>query len=83
MKIGVLSDTHDHLVNIKQAVMIFKREGIEFTVSLKPRHDSTAHFRSALEYLALGLRDNVGRNRVIRDKFKPDSRFVKRKSIGY
>ncbi len=32
MKIGVLSDTHDHLVNIKQAVDIFKREGIEFLI---------------------------------------------------
>lgn len=29
MKIGVISDTHDHIDNVKKAVAIFREEGVE------------------------------------------------------
>ncbi len=32
MKIGVLSDTHDHLVNIRKAVDIFLKNGVEAVI---------------------------------------------------
>ncbi|MBC7328334.1 metallophosphoesterase [bacterium] len=32
MKIGIMSDSHDHLDNIKKAVELFKREGVEYVV---------------------------------------------------
>lgn len=60
-----------------------KREGIEFTVSLKPRHDGTSHYRSALEYLALGLRDRSHKVRKVKDKFVKGQRFTKKRAVGY
>jgi len=60
-----------------------KREGIEFTQSKLPRHDKTSHFRTSLEFMALGLDEKgVGRQKVIRDKFQP-TKFTKRRSVGY
>ena len=32
MKIGVLSDTHDNLVNIRKAVEIFSKNGVEAVI---------------------------------------------------
>ena len=59
-----------------------KREGVDFTNSEKPKHDFTSHYRSAFEYLALGLR-NFGKRRVEPvDKFKK-GRFNKKRVIGY
>ncbi len=63
-----------------------KNEGIAETRSFKPKHDYTSHYRSAFEYLALGLEDFVSKKHEIYDKFKPQqviSRFGKRRSIGY
>jgi len=60
-----------------------KREGIEFTVSDKPRHDSTSHFRSAMEYLSLGLKGKYNHKREVRDKFVKGERFTKRRVVGY
>lgn len=46
------------------------RQGEEEVRSLKPNHDWTSHYRSALEYLCLGL-ENVNESRVkVVDKFK-------------
>lgn len=47
-----------------------KNAGVEEVRSLKPKHDSTSHFRSAFEYLALGLEDIQERKQTIYDKFK-------------
>lgn len=50
-----------------------KRGGVEIVDSRnrEPKHDSNSHMRSALEYLALGLRDlKGGRSRVMVDKIK-------------
>lgn len=59
-----------------------KREGIEFTVSEKPKHDFTSHYRSAFEYLALGLRNFGKRKTEPVDKFKK-GRFKKGRVVGY
>jgi len=47
-----------------------KNQGIQEVRSIKPKHDYTSHYRSAFEYLALGIESF--KNRVSRpfDKFK-------------
>ncbi|NHZ84536.1 MAG: hypothetical protein GWP19_01475 [Planctomycetia bacterium] len=64
-----------------------KVEGMEQIRSEKPKHDSNSHYRSALEYLALGLDDLDIRSGKPRDKFpvRDISRgSIKRKKIvGY
>lgn len=46
-----------------------KHQGIEEVRSLKPKHDYTSHYRSAFEYLCLGLEDLRGRTEKVYDKF--------------
>ncbi len=48
----------------------------------KPRHDYTSHFRSAFEYLCLGLEDFTAIRMVPRDKFKP-RQVNPRRAVGY
>lgn len=48
-----------------------KNQGVETVKSLKPKHDYTSHYRSAFEYLALGLDDLMERKHTVYDKFKP------------
>lgn len=45
-------------------------EGMEQFKTDKPKHDSTSHYRSAMEYLALGLEDFRPRKAGAFDKFK-------------
>ena len=49
---------------------------------LKPMHDSSSHFRSSFEYLALGLSEYEGNKVKIYDKFNTE-RFSARRPIGY
>ena len=54
--------------------------------SEKPKHDGYSHYRSALEYLALGLEDIKPENRRPYDKFKKrdlSGRLKHRKITGY
>lgn len=64
-----------------------RSEGIEQYNTTKPKHDSTSHYRSALEYLALGIEDYRPRKSGVFDKFpkKEHSTGSKhiRRSIGY
>jgi hypothetical protein len=46
-----------------------KAAGVETIKSLKPKHDYTSHYRSAFEYLALGLEDLNQSKHKIYDKF--------------
>ena len=46
-----------------------RKEGETEVSSAKPDHNWTSHYRSALEYLCLGLEESVGRQVVVRDKF--------------
>lgn len=62
-------------------------EGMEQFKSEKPKHDNTSHYRSALEYLALGIEDFKPRQATPFDKFKKRDSFVgarqRRRVIGY
>ena len=53
-----------------------KNSGMEQVNSLKPKHDSTSHMRSSMEYGALGLRETSNSYRQVYDrvKVKPSSR---------
>ena len=58
-----------------------KSQGIEEVRSLKPKHDYTSHYRSAFEYLCLGLEEFVFVSRAPVDKFpKKDRSFVRSKN---
>lgn len=46
-----------------------KNQGVDEVRSLKPKHDSTSHYRSAFEYLCLGLEDIKGRAERVYDRF--------------
>lgn len=52
-----------------------RAEGVQEVRSVKPKHDFTSHYRSAFEYLALGLRE-LGQKRR-----KPFDKFEKREGI--
>lgn len=51
-----------------------RHEGQQFTKSEKPNHDWTSHYRSAFEYLALGLEEGTGFIATPRDKIKKKPR---------
>jgi hypothetical protein len=64
-----------------------RTEGMEQYNTAKPKHDGTSHYRSALEYLALGIEDYRPRKAGVYDKFprrehSTGRRHVKR-SVGY
>lgn len=62
-------------------------EGMEQYRTDKPKHDNTSHYRSALEYLALGLEDYKPRPARPYDKFPKKEEIVGRRqirrSVGY
>lgn len=63
-----------------------RSEGEEAVRSKDPKHDWTSHYRSAFEYLALGLENFVHRGAAPVDKFKKrerTDRFGRRRSIMY
>lgn len=65
-----------------------KHAGIEEVRSLKPKHDYTSHYRSAFEYLALGLEDLQDRKQTVYDKFPKKDNFKgfssrKRRAVSY
>lgn len=47
-----------------------KRDGMDEVQSVKPKHDFSSHYRSAFEYLALGLKEFRNVRRIPFDKFK-------------
>lgn len=76
------SRTKDFDMNIINASYPKARsEGIEQFNTAKPKHDSTSHYRSALEYLSLGLEDYKPQTPRPVDKFKPRGEFVGRRQV--
>lgn len=52
--------------------------------SAKPKHDAYSHYRSALEYLAIGLDEFSEWKKQTYDKFKKrDVNIIRKKTIGY
>ena len=64
-----------------------KNQGVEEVRSTDPKHDYTSHYRSAFEYLCLGLDEYVGMRRTVFDKFpkreERDFRRNKRRITSY
>lgn len=64
-----------------------RRDGVEEVNSKdqKPKHDWTSHYRSAWEYLCLGLENYTEKRSTPRDKFDDGvmENRRKRKSVGY
>lgn len=61
------------------------REGIKEIRSDKPVHNWTSHYRSAFEYLALGIENFTHRRSKPRDKFENKSDYVggRRRALRY
>lgn len=65
-----------------------KNSGVQEVRSEKPKHDNTSHYRSAMEYMALGLEDKSNMVFKPHDKFKRiigpgQSRVWGRRAVGY
>ena len=62
-----------------------KQEGMDVVNSNKPKHDGYSHYRSALEYMALGFEDIRPEKQQVRDKFPKRDSGIKRKNriVGY
>ncbi len=75
-----------NLCMIQANYPIVKINGVGQIRSESPRHDSTSHFRSSFEYLAIGLSELTERISIPFDKFKKRDRIQKhwgRKATGY
>lgn len=71
---------------IQASYPIVKVSGIGEVRSEKPKHDSTSHYRSAFEYLAIGLSEESPSERIPYDKFKKKDRPTRKwgsKATGY
>lgn len=68
---------------LNAAYPVVKTNGVQQVRSLAPKHDNTSHYRSAFEYLALGLQDTRGRRRDPIDTFKEKEYSYKRRVTGY
>lgn len=63
-------------------------EGVGQVRSDKPKHDWTSHYRSSLEYMALGLESIKQRTNYVHDKFPKKEKSSKqrvwgRRNVGY
>ena len=75
------------LCMISAAYAKVKESGMDSIRSVgEPKHNWTSHYRSAFEYLALGIRDFTQPRRAVYDKFAPKETFSRlghRRAIGY
>lgn len=61
-----------------------RQAGIEQINSIKPKHDYTSHYRSAFEYLALGMANYRTNEKRVFDKFpKHQGEINRRRVVGY
>lgn len=62
-----------------------KNQGVQEIRSVDPKHDYTSHYRSAFEYLALGIEQFKTRTSRPFDKFKPKEKGygTKKRLLGY
>lgn len=75
-----------NLCMISAAYPSVKNAGVSEIRSFEPKHNWTSHYRSAFEYLALGVRDYVSIKQKVYDKFEKKqviNRFANRRSVGY
>lgn len=60
-----------------------RNEGVQTVKSEKPKHDWTSHYRSALEYLALGMEDHRIRKITPKDHFPVKPAQIRRRATTY
>lgn len=74
-----------NLCMLNASYPVVKNKGMEEVRSILPKHDYTSHYRSAFEYLCLGLSEFNQVRREIYDKFKKKDGEVKKKNrvLGY
>ncbi|HRF70809.1 MAG TPA: hypothetical protein PKV66_05205, partial [Candidatus Pelethenecus sp.] len=79
------SDTKYFSICISQAAYPqVKNQGVQEVRSIQPKHDYTSHYRSAFEYLALGISGFAHRTQKVYDKFPKKETFGKVKKVtGY
>lgn len=79
---GITRDVYFDMCMTQSAYPKVRRGGTEEVNSVKPVHNWTSHYRSAFEYLALGLEEYRATSPKPRDKFKP-GRFSTKRALGY
>lgn len=75
-----------NLCMIQASYPIVKVNGVGEVRSESPKHDSTSHYRSSFEYLAIGLSERDDKLHTAYDKFKPKERgrvWGARRTTGY
>lgn len=76
-----------NLCMIQASYPIVKVNGVGEVRSESPKHDSTSHYRSSFEYLAIGISEGNERLATPFDKFKKKDRPIRswgtRKATGY
>lgn len=76
-----------NLCMIQASYPIVKVNGVGEVRSESPKHDSTSHFRSAFEYLAIGINEDEDKFKQHHDKFKkkdtPLRKWGTRRATGY
>lgn len=76
-----------NLMMIQASYPIVKVNGVGEVRSEKPKHDQTSHYRSAFEYMAIGLTEINERVATPYDKFKKRDRqtrqWGRRTAVGY
>ena len=86
IELNINENTRYFALCIQQATFPkVKSQGLLEVRSTLPKHDYTSHYRSALEYGALGLEDFQMRVMKPYDKFKSNSNVVRgrRRTMGY
>lgn len=71
---------------IQSVYPVVKVDGIGQIRSEKPRHDSSSHYRSSLEYMAIGISEHTDKVSIPFDKFPRKERVTRqwgRRSTGY
>lgn len=76
-----------NLCMIQANYPVVKINGVGIIRSEKPKHDATSHYRSAFEYMSLGISEIDDKVVAVYDKFKPRDRSVRkwgrRTGVGY
>jgi len=75
IELNMNSDTkYFNLCMINSAYPKVKQHGVDEVRSIKPLHNWSSHYRSAAEYMSLGLSELRPTKRTIKDKIKPRGR---------
>ena len=80
---GITRSSYFNMCMIQAAYPRVRKDGKFETKSVTPVHNWTSHYRSAFEYLALGLAEHNGKRTKPFDKIKPKQRFNRLRAVNY